>query len=236
MKKTGDFTAVDYVKSVERVEKDIDFGSIEPFEVVRPASYGFKKKKEVEQITYIDEKEIAEFLKYVPEYVIKRGLTIETATKFNLGYDREKRNVIIPIYDINQKLCGYSTRNVFRKGYYHSKGLRRSLLLYGENLLKGGVDKLILVEGFFDAMKIVQNGFNAVAVMGTEFTDMQKQKALKLCNKEIFIMMDGDLAGKSAAKRISEKLVGCGKKVNVIEIPEGYDPDELTKEELESVI
>jgi DNA primase len=234
-KLTGNYSPVDFVKSCENID-DLSFDYLEPFEVVRPVSWGFKKKSNVaDKIQYIPNSTIERFMDSIPKYIIDRGITVETAEKFCLGYDRDNKDVIIPVYDITKKLVGYSRRNIHASGYYHSKGFTRSFVVYGEHLHGGGrCEDMIIVEGFFDVMKLVQNGYNAVGIMGTNMTNYQKNKILKL-SKNIIIMMDGDKAGLEAAEKIYDEFKN-DITTKIARIPQGKDPDDLTKEEVEKMI
>jgi DNA primase len=92
---------------------------------------------------------------------------------------------------------------------------------------KSIVDKnyVIIVEGYFDILGLYANRIqNSVAVCGTSFTEEQAL-LLRRYTDRVYLMFDGDHAGKKAA--VSAKLIlsGYGMYKGRIELPEGIDPD-----------
>jgi DNA primase len=83
----------------------------------------------------------------------------------------------------------------------------------------------ILVEGYFDAIALHQEGFaQAVAPLGTSLAEDHARLLNRYCSK-VVICMDADTAGKRAAVRSAAILLEHGFAVNVIPLPEGEDPD-----------
>jgi len=232
---TADYSAVDYVKRCENGLLDYEFM---PYEVVRPVSWGCRRNYNVikDKVVYLDELIIAPYVGKIPNYVIERGISFETANLFRLGYDAFKNNLIIPIYDVNDRLVGYSKRNIVFGGYFHSKGFKRNLYLFGENLITPG-GSIILVEGFFDVMKLVQYGYRSLALMGSELSNEQLSKLIDLVGDGVvYIMMDGDKPGWEAADKIANLLEDSNVEYSIIKLAEGFDPDDLSKEELENIL
>jgi len=96
--------------------------------------------------------------------------------------------------------------------------------------------RVILVEGYFDAMKLIERGYPAVAICGTSLTQAQTDKIARIAD-ECLIMLDGDKAGQAAAARAGDMLAPAMKSVFVAALPDGKDPDELSEDEtIESVI
>ena len=87
--------------------------------------------------------------------------------------------------------------------------------------------RVIVVEGFFDAMKVNQAGFPAViALMGSTLSDAQAALLLKNC-EAVTIMLDGDEAGQTATAQIVARLVR-ETYVKVAAITSGQQPDQLS--------
>lgn len=92
---------------------------------------------------------------------------------------------------------------------------------------------LIVVEGYLDCIALHQAGFeNAVAALGTSFTDKQATELHKYADY-IFLCFDADAAGASAATKavdIASKVIEhTGMSVRVVMLPEGDDPDSYVR-------
>jgi DNA primase len=84
---------------------------------------------------------------------------------------------------------------------------------------------VILVEGYFDMLTLYSYGINnVVALCGTSLSSYQKTLLTTVADC-VYILLDGDKAGRDAAKKISKTL----KNSKLISIPSG-DPDEYIKE------
>jgi DNA primase len=100
--------------------------------------------------------------------------------------------------------------------------------LYGLHLSKSAISRTkhaVMVEGYFDVAQALQAGIsNVVASSGTALTAIQA-KLLKRFASKVVLSFDPDAAGKGAAAKTSELLVGEGFQVNVAMLPAGDDPD-----------
>jgi len=83
--------------------------------------------------------------------------------------------------------------------------------LFGEHLLPACKGKhLFLTEGPFDAMHIVEEGHNAVAIMGTAMHD-EKALTISAAGPEmVHILLDNDAAGEKARPKIESILKKYG--------------------------
>ncbi|MBR4489769.1 DNA primase [bacterium] len=91
---------------------------------------------------------------------------------------------------------------------------------------------VVLCEGYFDVVAMHQHGFQtAVAALGTAVSD-DHLEILSKFNKPLVVMLDGDSAGRKAAKRIAKLTVPEKLDLRVAFIPdEGEDPDSMLKKE-----
>ena len=69
--------------------------------------------------------------------------------------------------------------------------------------IKSKQDNLFLVEGYTDVIALVENGFRAVAPLGTAVSIEQLDLAWKY-NNEPIVLFDGDQAGIKASFRVLE--------------------------------
>ena len=91
---------------------------------------------------------------------------------------------------------------------------------------------VVLCEGYFDVVAMHQNGFQtAVAALGTAVSE-DHLEILSKFNKPLVVMLDGDSAGRMAAKRIATLTVPDKLDLRAAFIPdEGEDPDSMLKKE-----
>ena len=107
--------------------------------------------------------------------------------------------------------------------------------LFGIDFVRGALHDfpyVVLCEGYFDVVAMHQNGFQtAVAALGTAVSD-EHLEILSKFNKPLVVMLDGDNAGRKAAKRIAKLTVPEKLDLRVAFIPdEGEDPDSMLKKE-----
>lgn len=173
--------------------------------------------------------------KAVQAYLLgpKRNLTPGTIREWRIGYHAPSGRVSVPIFDCEGHLVGVTGRAIdpsVRPSWMHPVGFQRDLFLFGEHRVTKG-RRGILVEGFFDAIYLAQQGYaNAVALMGTHLSAYQREKVTSLFS-EVVLLFDGDQAGRTATQTAYRQLVSlmpvsCGR------LPEGKDPDQLSAPDL----
>lgn len=153
-------------------------------------------------------------------------------------YDRFRKRVMFPIINIRGKVIGFSGRAMPGEDKAGGKYVntsdtpvyKKSENLFAMNYAKNHCDeRVILVEGNMDVISLHQAGFeNAVAALGTSFTEEQA-KLLSRYTKEIVLIMDSDAAGQKAVRRAGEILQNTGLEIRVVVLPDGKDPDEYIK-------
>jgi len=85
------------------------------------------------------------------------------------------------------------------------------------NLKKG--DKIYICEGEFDALILEQNGYNAVAILGT--TNFAPEMAELFKGLDVILCLDNDDAGKRATNEIAKIFLLKGQKVSSKQLPAG---------------
>jgi DNA primase len=172
-------------------------------------------------------------------YLAGRGITKETAEAFGVGYFSGRGSmsgrVVIPIHNERGELVAYAGRAIddSEPRYKLPGGFHKSAELYnlhraiGES---GTTGRVVVVEGFFDCMKVSQAGFPCVALMGSSLSEAQEE-LLTGHFKNAILMLDGDEAG----KRVTDDcLLRLGRRmwVCVVVLPDGKQPDQLTTDEI----
>ncbi len=87
-----------------------------------------------------------------------------------------------------------------------------------------------LVEGYNDVIAWQTHGIaNTVAGCGTAITKSQMKMLRKLCDK-VILCLDPDKAGKKAMLRYIPGLIKQGFRVQMVQLPDGMDPDDYARE------
>jgi len=167
-------------------------------------------------------------------YLAERGITEETARKFGVGFFPGKGSmsgrIVIPIHNERGELVAYAGRSIdgSEPRYKFPGGFRKSLELFNLHRVIGG-PSIVLVEGFFDCMKVTQAGYPCVALMGSTMSKAQGRLLGKHFG-QVTIMLDGDDAGWRAALEIEERLHEAVFDVKVIALADGEQPDQFSDE------
>lgn len=212
------------------------------------------------------------------EYLASRGITLDTARKYRLGYAPDGWNNL----ENHLKAEGYDTDLLLRAGlvkkqesrgstydvfrgrllfsilddrgrpiafggrampgadkdspkYLNSPGTEiyeKSKVLYGLSWARTAIqrrDRLLVVEGYFDAVSLWQAGFEeAVAPCGTALTadhlDIVRRLTLK-----VIALFDTDEAGLNAAVRSLALFLTAGVEARRLDLPGAKDPDEFVQ-------
>lgn len=97
----------------------------------------------------------------------------------------------------------------------------------------GGV--AVLVEDPFSYYKLTYalagTVYRPVALLGTRLRPKTLTTVVKAVGEAV-VMLDGDSAGRRAAPRVAKDLRGFGLRVTIQDLPDGYDPKDLTIGEL----
>lgn len=141
--------------------------------------------------------------------------------------------ITIPIFKSNA-VVGFGGRTITNNSikYLNSKDSnvfqKKQVLFHFDEALRLSPDNsIIVVEGFFDAIKAYQfNIKNAVALMGTSFTNNHIKQMKSSRIDTVFLGLDSDVAGQEATLKIGQLLIKNGLKVKVLKYPEGKDLDE----------
>ncbi len=113
-------------------------------------------------------------------YLTERGVTEETAQTFGVGFFSGKGSmhdrIVIPIHNAKGELVAYAGRSIdgSEPRYKFPAGFHKSLELFNLHRVKGELS-VVLVEGFFDCMKVTQAGFPCVALMGSTMSKAQEE-------------------------------------------------------------
>jgi DNA primase len=154
-------------------------------------------------------------------------------------YDTFRNRLMFPIHNESGKIIAFGGRALSpdeKAKYINSTETdlyEKKKVLYNLHRAKEAVrkeDRVILVEGYMDAIGVTAAGFrNVVASCGTALTTHQVQ-AMKRHSQRIAVNFDPDGAGASAAERSIDVLLAEGMQMRIVELDGGLDPDEYCKE------
>ena len=148
--------------------------------------------------------------------------------------DRFRKRLMFPIMTVNGKVVAFGGRrldnNEKMAKYINSNEnliYSKKKHLFALNIAKQTNEKkLILVEGYMDAISLHQRGIhNVVASLGTALTEEQG-RLLARYGEQIILSYDSDGAGQEAILRALEILNKLGCDARVIQMEGAKDPDE----------
>lgn len=175
--------------------------------------------------------------------IVSSGLGGSKDTANNEIYDRFRGRIMFPISNVLGKVIAFGGRTLKQDNeeakYLNSPDsptYNKSLVLYGLDKAKETIrkeNKVIIVEGYMDVIASHQAGItNVVASSGTALTPEQI-KLLKRYTKNLIFAFDTDSAGRQATQRALELAVESDVNVRIAQVPNGKDPDECIRQELD---
>ncbi|WP_316347521.1 DNA primase [Desulfuromonas acetoxidans] len=182
------------------------------------------------------------------EHLTSEGTDLDKARQLGLirrsdktgnDFDMFRQRLLFPIEDLSGKVVAFGGRvlddslpkyiNSPESALYH-----KSRLLYGLYQAKQAMRReraVIVVEGYFDHLALVQAGIeHVVATCGTALTD-DHAKILKRYVERVVLLFDEDAAGQKACFRAMPSLLQQGLEVMTLSLPAGDDPDSCVRRE-----
>jgi DNA primase len=184
-------------------------------------------------------------------------IKLRTANLSGPGYyDAFRDRLTIPIMDADSKTVAFAGRLVeagekaaggkaqgdsagdsFKRPKYINSPTtpiyKKGSLLYGFPQARPFIKTqgcVFVVEGYFDLIALASLGLkNVTASMGTALTQSQVN-ALRGKTGLIYLLFDGDAAGREAAKKALPKLVNAEIEGRVLTLPPEHDPDSFVRE------
>ena len=158
--------------------------------------------------------------------------TLVNRTNDGRYIDRFRGRLMFTIQDVRDRVIAFGGRVLddskpkyinSSENIVYSKGRH----LFGMNIAKkSNTKKLLVVEGYMDAISLHQRGIDyAVASLGTAMTEAQG-RLLRNSAEQVIIGYDADGAGQAATMRGLEILQNLGCDVRILQIEGAKDPDE----------
>ena len=150
-------------------------------------------------------------------YFEGRNITKESMIKFGLGFSEKQDSVTIPMHSPDGMCIGFVARTIEGKEFKNTPGLPKSKILFNLHRVKSS-NVVYIVESSFDAIRLDQVGFPAVATLGANVSVSQIRLLEKYFNN-VVLVADNDEAGKIMTEKLVEKL---GHIVAVISLDKKY--------------
>jgi DNA primase len=156
--------------------------------------------------------------------------------------NRKELKLFLPCYQ-NKSLNGGIQALLERKqgevGYIYTKGswVKKTLFPfdYVKSIYREYNSTVALVEGSRDALRLIQHGLPALAILGSQNWSEKKANLIKMMNpKKIVMAFDGDRAGEHAYDIVMKSFTGF-KNIYKIDFEQGQDPADLTKEQVSCI-
>lgn len=160
-------------------------------------------------------------------------------------YDRFRNRLIFPIFDVTGRVIAFGGRAMSadeRAKYLNSPEtvlFDKSANLYGLNwshrvIAQAG--KAVIVEGYLDALMLIQAGIeNVAATLGTSLTE-RHVRLLGRYAREVSLVFDSDTAGQAAAERAIEIFLAQRLHVRVAAVPDAEIAGQAVKDPCDYVI
>ena len=178
------------------------------------------------------------------ESVLKR-LDQEAAEHFGVGWLTDqsrsmmKGRICIPIHNLNGDLVAYVGRWADETvpddedKYIFPPKFNKSAELFNLHRVEDA-SEIVLVEGFFSAMRLHQLGVPVAALMGTSISEAQID-TLRHLSETVWVVLDGDEPGCKARMRIVDELSRWFF-VRSVTLPDGGSPDSVPEAELQRAL
>jgi DNA primase len=176
-------------------------------------------------------------------YLAERGLSPALVATFGLGfYAGEKGTMLgrvcVPIHNVEGELVAYAGRWVGpddtlpegEEKYKLPKGFQKNLELFNLHRVKH-CRYLVVVEGYFGAIRLHGLRVPTVALMGSSISDAQVALLRAHCPALRFVSVLLDAGAGDAAERVAGRLAWYWP-VRAVALPEGTQPDTVVEPEV----
>ena len=203
------FEAVRYIKSKETesdIEKLVNKTLVAPPEFVQYDELILKRL--YNQLAGSDK---------AKNYLRYRKIEMSSWAKFSLGYSEKQDSVTVPMHSPDGMCLGFVARTIEGKDFKNTPGLPKGKILFNLHRVKSS-GTVYVVESSFDAIRLDQIGFPAVATLGANVSNSQT-RLLEKYFTNVVLVADNDEAGSIMKDKLIEKL---GSLITVIRLDKNY--------------
>lgn len=148
---------------------------------------------------------------------------------------RFRNTITFPYYKGNN-VIGFTFNHldsqIKYKNIRNTSVFKKSDVFFGYNIAQNYIKEagyLILVEGFFDVLRLFQIGYRNVVATGGSSLSNQQVSLIKKNTDTVYLMFDGDRAGRIFSVKAYGKLIKENFKIKVFTLPDNQDPDSYFK-------
>lgn len=185
-----------------------------------------------------------QYVRYENPYLLERGFDSAVVGAHSIGYNRQGREIVIPV--IEHGICRFTytrtTTNRKKAKYLYPDGVDRARYFWGLDKDKSYYDGSVLyiTEGALDALWLRQLGYDAIAILGSHISQLQINKLKELNPAEIVLFFDNDDAGYEATRDAGKRLQAAGfTKVYYLRYRKGqdkFDPQKLNAKQIQRMV
>ena len=217
------FEAVRYIKSKETesdIEKLVNKTLVAPPEFVQYDELILKRL--YNQLAGSDK---------AKNYLRYRKIEMASWAKFSLGYSEKQDSITVPMHSPDGMCLGFVARTIEGKDFKNTPGLPKGKILFNLHRVKSS-GTVYVVESSFDAIRLDQIGFPAVATLGANVSNSQT-RLLEKYFTNVVLIADNDEAGSIMKDKLIEKL---GSLITVIRLDKNYkDIGDMEDEEIKKL-
>lgn len=212
----------DIIAAVKWLDKEIDASNLS-----LPPKADVKPKKFNVPISYIENcRNLLRESSAAVSFLKERGITVDLATLFSIGFDPKRNAIVIPYFDDKGVLVAVNVR--YLEGELRYKAITGSrFTLYTKPGQPSPSDKLLYVEGEFKAVSVygalsrLGDGIRAMWKVGSSSAPHFRAEWVKGI-KTIVMIPDPDKAGLNFAQSV-KKRVNNGASVKIYVPPQKID-------------
>lgn len=187
-------------------ERAVKLFNLEEIDVEREAENIIRDLDEIDK----NDLRLYNYKQYQCEYILsgwaERGIHPKVYDRYGLGYDLYLDRLVIPIIQ-RDKCLGLTRRS--RAGdlpkYLHTKGLRKSEIIFGMDQCDLEDEYIVLTEGSIDALKLEQLGHNTVGILGSFPSRYQIDWIVKNFG-DVILAFDNDKPGKDITRYVISEI------------------------------
>jgi 5S rRNA maturation endonuclease (ribonuclease M5) len=204
---------------------------------------GARRGSKRKSVTAISDLEFQTFIPPVGiEYLDRRGIDGSSIGKWGLGWDGDRKRIVIPARDEKDVLRFLIRRAVLPRDqpkYLYSDDSEKTSLLFGACMLdrdRVRSSGLVVVEGSLDTICLHQNNVtNAVGQLGSKLSERQRDIIRRYRPSRIYLFFDKNAAGVRATRAARDLLRSYP--IFVCLYPKGKDdPAQLSRKEAQKAI
>lgn len=178
-------------------------------------------------------------LEHAHPFLIERGIEPDIAEKYGVGFCNAgimKGRIAIPIHNLDGQVLAYAGRYASEDipdgtdRYRFPKRFLKSLELFNlHRAVELRKRYLVIVEGYWSAIRLNEAGIPAGALMGTSLSPAQAELVRQAGFRHAILLLDGDEAGRAAAPEAAFVL-SQHVYVRTMELPDGVKPDTVSED------